>query len=174
MQNRDKIALIIGIAVFFAIELFIPSPNCGDGWKSPSIGLQGACSHHGGVERHEGLHFLAFAAGVFTWLAISGVFSKDPSIYVPPPDFTNKEDNLTNREALIRYAIRKNKKIEFMYKKTSDIDHSLRIIKPKSLRHGQDRQGNSISPYVTGDCETRKEKRSFSLNRMANIKIIKR
>jgi hypothetical protein len=27
------------------------SGNCNDGWTSPSIGKQGACSHHGGVKK---------------------------------------------------------------------------------------------------------------------------
>ncbi len=29
---------------------FFRTLSCNDGWPSPSIGLQGACSHHGGVE----------------------------------------------------------------------------------------------------------------------------
>ena len=43
----------IGIAVGIAIAIFfvlIQGPaRCNDGWPSPSIGKQGACSHHGGV-----------------------------------------------------------------------------------------------------------------------------
>lgn len=32
--------------------------GCGDGWNSPSIGLRGACSHHGGVDSNILLIFL--------------------------------------------------------------------------------------------------------------------
>jgi len=48
-----KKGTIVGIAVAFVICIalmqFLPEAVCQDGWKSPSIGHQGACSHHGGV-----------------------------------------------------------------------------------------------------------------------------
>lgn len=49
--------------VIFKLAEAIPATKCRDGWLSPSIGIQGACSQHGGVERHELLIFL-------TWMAI--------------------------------------------------------------------------------------------------------
>lgn len=45
--------------------------ECADGWQSPSIGSQGACSHHGGVvtrtidRRTNGRKFLCFGLDVF-------------------------------------------------------------------------------------------------------------
>ena len=45
--------LFYGIATFiFCLVLFgivLPAVTCIDGWESISIGSQGACSHHGGV-----------------------------------------------------------------------------------------------------------------------------
>ncbi len=44
----------IGVAVGMVFSIFFVSiqgpARCNDGWHSPSIGRQGACSHHGGVE----------------------------------------------------------------------------------------------------------------------------
>ncbi len=48
----------IGILLFLFINSFIQS-TCHDGWSSPSIGMQGACSHHGGVDSKGGLRLLA-------------------------------------------------------------------------------------------------------------------
>lgn len=47
---------VIGTIVFFVVRfsfgsIFDLSPECRDGWDSPSIGRPGACSHHGGVDR---------------------------------------------------------------------------------------------------------------------------
>src|ERR671919_300543 len=40
---------IIVPVIFFLLVYFIPESTCRDGWESPSIGRQGACSYHGGV-----------------------------------------------------------------------------------------------------------------------------
>ena len=45
---------IVGIAVYFITVTILGSIEgptvCSDGWASGSIGRQGACSHHGGVQ----------------------------------------------------------------------------------------------------------------------------
>lgn len=45
------IFVIVFLVVFVILNLLIPQPEivCRDGWESSSIGIQGACSHHGGV-----------------------------------------------------------------------------------------------------------------------------
>jgi hypothetical protein len=67
---------LAGAAVFLAVVLaagFLPGPiSCADGWLSPSIGRQGACSSHGGVDRsRDRVAFVgAMGAGGLTyWLA---------------------------------------------------------------------------------------------------------
>lgn len=68
-----------GLAAFFAMLIvasvvlgrLIPT-TCGDGWQSPSIGRQGACSWHGGVSDHgKGILSLllsiAVGVGVARW-----------------------------------------------------------------------------------------------------------
>ena len=52
------------LAAFIALNLlFNLDPTCWDGWVSPSIGSQGACSHHGGVNK---------TLGTLAWLASVG------------------------------------------------------------------------------------------------------
>lgn len=51
--NKIIIIIFSGIFVcsaslFFGHQLIGPT-LCNDGWKSPSLGIQGACSYHGGV-----------------------------------------------------------------------------------------------------------------------------
>lgn len=41
--------LVIAIIGSLIITNIGTSRTCADGWNSPSIGKQGACSHHGGV-----------------------------------------------------------------------------------------------------------------------------
>lgn len=66
-----------GIAVFYAagisIRRVLPATACRDGWHSPSIGIRGACSHHGGVDGTWGglavLIALALAIAAGMWRA---------------------------------------------------------------------------------------------------------
>lgn len=63
---------IIGIGTFVLVTIlgsYVAGPTrCRSGWQSPSIGLRGACSHHGGVDRFSGglVFFLAIVSGVAT------------------------------------------------------------------------------------------------------------
>lgn len=74
MKLKDGI--ILGITVGFItniiILLFLPSRKmvCRDGWESSSIGIIGACSHHGGVERDPRLAY-AFFFSVFIGLIVA-------------------------------------------------------------------------------------------------------
>ena len=49
MKKGTIIGLFIGVGLCFVLFQALPDPVCKDGWASPSIGRQGACSHHGGV-----------------------------------------------------------------------------------------------------------------------------
>ena len=59
----------ISIAAFVGTMLLLNAAfpqirECIDGWGSPSIGSQGACSHHGGVKGGFGFFFLLIGAAV--------------------------------------------------------------------------------------------------------------
>jgi len=52
---------IVFVAVFFGMKALLGS-GCSDGWQSPSIGIQGACSHHGGVGSGGGISLICALA----------------------------------------------------------------------------------------------------------------
>lgn len=53
-------ACCVSIIMLFILGGFLPEVTCNDGWSSPSIGSQGACSHHGGVKSNNGWIILIF------------------------------------------------------------------------------------------------------------------
>ena len=58
--------LLMGLSVFLAVRIVLSfifdlSPLCFSGWKSPSIGSQGACSHNGGVDHSASENAFAFS-----------------------------------------------------------------------------------------------------------------
>lgn len=65
--------ILVGFAVFLALRFLvldplIPPSVCRDGWPSQSIGLRGACSHHGGIAPN-------WVAVLMTLLSASGGFA---------------------------------------------------------------------------------------------------
>jgi hypothetical protein len=50
------------------LSFLLGPPRCNDGWHSPSIGKQGACSWHGGVNNTP--QFLSFLASVFVGFVV--------------------------------------------------------------------------------------------------------
>jgi len=54
MNTHNVVGWIVGIGVFLFAMILVPEAVCSDGWASPSIGRQGACSHHGGVSGASG------------------------------------------------------------------------------------------------------------------------
>jgi len=60
-------ALTFIISAIF-VNVLLPELACMDGWKSPSIGKSGACSHHGGVDDTAGTIGLIFGFGLSFWV----------------------------------------------------------------------------------------------------------
>lgn len=52
---------IVFVTVFFGMKALLGG-GCSDGWQSPSIGIQGACSHHGGVGSGGGISLICALA----------------------------------------------------------------------------------------------------------------
>lgn len=50
MQNFLILLAAFTVTRLLIGDFFFETPVCVDGWGSPSIGIQGACSHHGGVQ----------------------------------------------------------------------------------------------------------------------------
>jgi len=95
-MNKPSIAgICAGIAVFIFLAFLMPRTSCSDGWHSFSIGRQGACSHHGGVNDHSGLWILAFAVsvGAGMWLSATIKGSKKNKMIGKTED-SSKESRL--------------------------------------------------------------------------------
>lgn len=71
MKHGTAIGWIVGIFVFILLAQLIPESVCNDGWRSPSIGNAGACSHHRGVNRHGFLRMLALVVSIFIGVIVT-------------------------------------------------------------------------------------------------------
>lgn len=148
-------------------------PKCVDGWRSPSIGKLGACSHHGGVS-YEGtdptpgwVSAVALGAGAITFLVPlwwMGYFKRRRRL--PPPTIVRLEDD-TSRA--LQSAIDKQCRVRFVY-----TDHagraSQRTVQPSSLAllepFGRDKR------TLTGFCYLRGSERTFLLSRISNLRVL--
>lgn len=98
MKIRPIVAVVSGVLVFLTSEIIAdyiddnPPVTCNDGWPSISIGIQGACSWHGGV-KHES-HFGRGLVQVIGWFA--GIWTIGALLDPPKRDTQKKEhDKLT-------------------------------------------------------------------------------
>ena len=172
-----RIPLAAGATVFLAaLVLFvgqIPPATCRDGWQSPSIGLRGACSHHGGVERHGGLYLLSVllssGLGFATHLGLAAIIRRReekaflatltiPAADAPPIDW-------------VVYALRAQKDVVFSYKGQKDFEPRLRRVRPVSLEVRPGRGKRSSEPAFTGRCRDSNEERTFVYDRMRGIAL---
>lgn len=166
-------AIMVAIIVYRVLGEPRTPPVCMDGWKSPSIGKYGACSHHGGVN-YEGIDrtpgwvsSVALGAGVITFLvpALRYGFFRRPKKLVSPPLNTLK-DEASQR---IQQAIERKQLVRFTYT-GADGTVSQRTVRPVSL--------DILEPFgwdkrsLRGFCLLRKAERQFLLARMADIEII--
>ncbi|MBN8411129.1 WYL domain-containing protein [Halomonas litopenaei] len=72
----------------------------------------------------------------------------------------------------MRYAIDKNKKIQFGYRKTTDKGYKQRIIRPVMLEKVDHDRDFGATLCVRGYCELRKAERIFALKRMRGLRLI--
>src|SRR5438093_10276999 len=91
MKAHQIVGWIVGIGVFIGGQTLVPAAVCSDGWASPSIGRQGACSHHGGVSGASGLiGTLVFFASIWAGVSVANKLDPDPK----PP---TRSDNQAHR-----------------------------------------------------------------------------
>lgn len=60
---RYALAIVFFILCNYLLQDKFGFTGCADGWNSPSIGKQGACSHHGGVESNRTLLLIISIVG---------------------------------------------------------------------------------------------------------------
>lgn len=172
-----RIPLAAGATVFLAaLVLFvgqIPPATCRDGWQSPSIGLRGACSHHGGVERHGGLYLLSVllssGLGFAAHRGLAAIIRRREertflATLTPPPADAPPID-------WVVYALRAQKDLVFTYKGQKDFEPRLRRVRPVSLEVRLGRGKRSSEPAFTGRCRDSNEERTFVYDRMRGIAL---
>lgn len=80
------LAAVAAAVAYVLLSLLFPT-TCVDGWESPSIGIQGACSSHGGVANS--LLYLrilgAIVAGIAVWLLVARFRRPPPAIATASP-----------------------------------------------------------------------------------------
>jgi hypothetical protein len=80
MRGHNVLGWIVGLDLFLVGQIFVPAAVCSDGWASPSIGRQGACSHHGGVSGASGLmQTLVFLGSVASGVYVSNTLNPNPT-----------------------------------------------------------------------------------------------
>jgi len=164
------------VVSLLALVLFvgqIPPATCRDGWQSPSIGSRGACSHHGGVERHGGLYLLSVlgsgALGVTVYAFLGRVLRRRaerrfvaqlavPQVGAMPIDW-------------VIYALRTKRDLVFTYKGREDFEPRPRRVRPVSLELRHERGKKPKEPAFRGLCRDAGEERTFVYGRMREIAL---
>lgn len=81
LRSPVTIALLTFVVLFVALGWVMPTV-CADGWRSPSIGIQGACSSHGGIAESRDLIRLGIAIVAALIFGVAWWFFRRP---VPQP-----------------------------------------------------------------------------------------
>lgn len=76
MNKALIIGITCGIMLFFGLTALLPDVRCADGWLSYSIGKQGACSHHGGVDNNEIYRLLILGLSIFVGIKMYSYLNK--------------------------------------------------------------------------------------------------
>ncbi len=162
-NNKLLISFIVGITIFVIGLFLIPKPVCRDGWASSSIGISGACSHHGGVDNHQGYWLLDLIASVgFGYL-----------IYYLLREIGYKQsENEKYNCKIIRTAINNKKKLSFIYLSKKGSESTRREVIPHLISRENNRYFKNESLCLSGYCELRKERRTFLIENMRDVKII--
>jgi hypothetical protein len=172
MNKKETATVVISCAVtlvlILAFESMYPDKpaTCADGWQSPSIGLQGACSHHGGVKYYGDqtpwyLIALSLAAGFGTFVSLANAFSVFQAPPASPPPDADVE--------LVLAAIKNGKRIKFQYLKRGESVSQLREVTPSRIKFIV--PGRPSTRCVIGRCHKANDTRTFTLSRMSDITI---
>lgn len=169
---RAKYSEAAGLVVYVVLTLifsaFVPSPTCRDGWRSPSIGSTGACSHHGGVDYQVDKYLLAAAAGgaigFLTYFLSARIERRKSEIRHLPID-----PSVLGPAELVSLAIQTRQCISFTYS-APGAPPAKRFILPAKLAYSA-REGRPSVLCVTGFCQLKQAERTFAFSRMSQVRI---
>lgn len=95
-------SILVGIILLITVNIVgnkIVGPiRCEDGWHSPSIGRQGACSHHGGVDTtpRDTIFFLSFVFSIGSGIYTSSLFEKMEKNSISEKEILKVKENIGN------------------------------------------------------------------------------
>lgn len=179
---------VAGGIAFVLVLVLLPfsGGQCEDGWKSSSIGRQGACSHHGGVDRNEGWLILAAAVasvvgfGVSSWRQsvqdgrdesrLRSIAAKSGIRASTVGEATRLK---SSAPSAVLEAIENGKLLEFVYRKAAG-KSEVRKIRPETIAEVAHTQGHrgGASLCVRGYCFDRREDRTFAIRKMSDIVVV--
>jgi hypothetical protein len=113
MSQSQSGGFVVFLVSYFGIKYLFGPATCNDGWHSPSIGKQGACSWHGGVNNTPEL--VAFCVSailgfvVYVWLKLREEQKRKPLYQAlvgdkGRPTYDGPRCPLCNSEMRIRVA----------------------------------------------------------------------
>jgi hypothetical protein len=127
------VCVLLALVIVIGFIAITPGPRCRDGYSSESIGSQGACSHHGGVDRtwsSVGALMLLYGPAlglIAAYLVDQRLKRRRRRIYrdlvrrsAPPPD--------TDESAVWSYARAAELKIEVLYKGQADYEPRWQVL----------------------------------------------
>lgn len=162
--------LVLALAVGGLLLALLDEPNlpsrCADGWRSPSIGETGACSHHGGMVAGDDptpwwKRALPIGAGLVIFLVPAwrnGAFRREKQDHMAA--FTDPVS------LVIRQAMEDGSDVRFRYTK-KDQEPQWRTVTPLELMHLHG--ANHASRCLLAYCHLRQAKRHFALSRIEQI-----
>ena len=164
--------------IFWALGLFLIGPvKCSDGWDSPSIGKQGACSHHGGVNRlpQTIVLFLSVGFGFYTSSRCKDKAEKTLTtkrIEIINERNRTEKDSVDREASLVTEAIEEGRNVQFEYKAKNQKQFSKRVVRPEEIFGVKHRDNLSETYCFSGYCLKRKDKRTFAFKRIRNLEIL--
>ncbi len=168
--EREIGALVLALAVGGLLFALLDEPNlpsrCADGWRSPSIGETGACSHHGGVVPGRDptpwwKRVLPIGAGLVIFLVPAwrnGAFRRQA--HDPMAAFTDPVS------MVIRQAMEEGSDVRFLYTK-EDQTPEWRTVTPLELTHLH--RASHASRCLLAYCHLRQAKRHLVISRMSEV-----
>jgi WYL domain-containing protein len=158
--------IAVGIAVIWIGHTDSPILVCKDGWPSPSIGIQGACSHHGGVDRaSEASSNLRNALTLLIGVVI--IFRQVTSTGPGEPTGSAAEPQTLVEK--IEAAIAERREIEFDYRGYPDEVPTHCRVRPISLSHVAH---PLLNPQLVARGLLRNERCEFALDRISGLRIL--
>lgn len=167
-MKRDKeigaiiLSITVGVVIAMALSPSFDGTRCADGWHSPSIGKQGACSHHGGVGYGDPTPWYVGPVAIGSGLLVLGALTWVFGLFQTPKVI---DHNLL----LFEQAIKEHRPVRFLYAKPGK-EPEERTITPMEIILLNPKW--PPSRCVAGRCHRANDERKFLLSRIYLPKLV--